>query len=154
MHLGNTTSNKIKFAHWSLRRILETSMMGLCFFWNSMNKIITLQHNAIKSWFEKSFHVVSHVFNVTRYKKLVDFVSKYALQYIAEESDWVEYLGLDNSYCGCTIRSTHDLPCACELVSFGVGSMPLQSVHFLCTRLSFLDISSGDTLAELFIQQE
>ncbi|XP_068477380.1 PKS-NRPS hybrid synthetase cheA-like [Phaseolus vulgaris] len=60
----------------------------------------------------------------------------------------------DKSHCGCTIRSTHGLPCACELASFGVGSIPLQSVHLIWTRLSFLDISSDDTSAELSIQQE
>ena len=85
---------------------------------------------------------------------MLGFVSKYALQYIAEESDRVEYVGLDKSRCGCTIRSTHGLPCACELASFGVGSIPLQSVHLIWTRLSFLDISSDDTSAELSIQQE
>ncbi|XP_068466719.1 uncharacterized protein [Phaseolus vulgaris] len=97
MHLGNMTSNRVEAAHWSLKRILETSMGDLCFFWESINKMIILQHNAIKSSFEKSLHVVSHVFNVTRYKKLLGFVSKYALQYIAEESDRVEYVGLDKS---------------------------------------------------------
>jgi len=116
--------------------------------------MIILQHNVIKSSFEKSLDVVSHVFNVTRYKKLVGFVTKYVLQYIAKKSDRVEYVGLDKSRCGCTIRYTHDLPCACELASFGVGSIPLQSMHFIWIRLSFLDISSGDTSAELSIQQE
>ena len=154
MHLGNTTSNRVESAHWSLKRILETSMGDLCFCWESINKMIILQHNAIKSSFEKSLHVVSHVFNVTRYKKLLGFVSKYALQYIAEESDQVQYVGLDKSRCGCTIRSTHGLPCACELASFGVSSIPLQSVHLIWTRLSFLDISSDDTSTELSIQQE
>jgi len=114
MHLDNTTSNKVEAAHWSLKRILETSMGDLCFCWDSMNKMIILQHNAIKSSFEKSLHVVSHVFNVTRYKKLVGFVSKYALQYIVEENDRIEYVGLDKSRCGCTIISTHGLPCACD----------------------------------------
>jgi len=35
-----------------------------------------------------------------------------------------------------------------------VGSIPLQSVHFIWTRLSFLDISSGDTSTELSTKQE
>jgi len=125
MHSGNMTSNIVAFAHWSLKRILETSMGDLCFCWDSMNKMIILQHNAIKSSFEKSLHVVTHVFNVTRYKELVDFVSKYALQYIAEGSDRVEYVGLDKSHCEGIIRSTHGLSCACELAFFGVGSIPL-----------------------------
>ncbi|XP_068492229.1 uncharacterized protein [Phaseolus vulgaris] len=124
MHLGNTTSNKVEAVHWSLKRILETSMGDLCFCWDSMNKMIILQHNAIKSSFA------------------------------CEESDRIEYVGLDKSRCGCTIISTHGLPCACELTSFSVGSIPLQSVHFIWTRLSFLDISSGDTSTELSIKPE
>jgi len=54
----------------------------------------------------------------------------------------------------CTLRYTHGLPCACELTSFGVGSIRLQSVHFIWTHISFSDISSIDTSAELSIQQE
>jgi len=107
------------------------SMRDLCFCWESMNKRIILQYNAIKSSLEKSLHVVGHVLNVTRYNKLFDFVSKYALLYIVEESDRVEYVGLDRSHCRCTLRSTHGLACAYELTSFGVRSIPLVLVHLI-----------------------
>jgi len=36
-----------------------------------MNKMIILQHNAIKASFRKSLHVVGHRFKVTAYKKLL-----------------------------------------------------------------------------------
>jgi len=68
---------------------------------------------------------------MTRYKKLLGFVSKYALQYIAEENDQLEYVGIDNSLYGCTLRPTHGLPCACELTSFGVDNISLQSMHVI-----------------------
>ena len=67
------------------------------------------------------------------------FVSKYDLQHIMEENDKVKYVGFDKDQCGCTLRSTHGLPCSYELASFGVGSIPLQSVHVLWTQLRFLE---------------
>jgi len=70
MLLGNTTSNRVKAAHWSLKRILQNSMEDLSFCWDSINKMIILQHNAIKASFQKSLHMVGHRFKVTTYKKL------------------------------------------------------------------------------------
>jgi len=174
MDLGNTTSNryerlkykllskllgnlsslifvlvyKVEGAHWNLKRILQTSMDDLCFCWDSINKMIVLQHNAIKASFEKSLHAVGHAFNIISYKKLLCFVPKYALQHITDEMDRIECVGLDKARCGCTLRSTHGLPCACELASFGVGCIPLQSLHVMWTRLNFLDISSDESSTE------
>jgi len=102
--------------------------------------MIILQHNAIKVSFQKSLHVVGHLFNVTTYKKLLGFVSKYVLQHIVKDMDRVKWIGFDKSQCGCSLRSTHRLSYACELASFGVGSIPLQFVHFMWTHLSFSDI--------------
>jgi len=65
MHLGNTTSNRVKAAYWTLKRILQNSMGDLCFCWDSVNKMIILQHNSIKASFQKSLHVVGHQFKVT-----------------------------------------------------------------------------------------
>ena len=48
MHLGNTTSNRVEVAHWRLKRILQNSMGNLCFCWDSINKMIILQHNAVE----------------------------------------------------------------------------------------------------------
>ena len=134
--------------------MLQTSMGDICFCWDSVNKMIILQHNAIKASFQKSLNVVSHLFNVIAYKNLVGFISKYALHVISEEMSRLKYVGFQKEHCGCTIRSTFGLPCACELASFGLGSIPLQSVHIFWTRLSFADISLPETASELSIQQE
>jgi len=111
--------------------MFQTPMRDLCYCRDSMNKIIILQHNAIKSSFEKIFHVVGHVFNVTRCNKLLDFVLKYASQNIGKEIDRVEYVGLDKSHCRCTLTFSNGIPCSCELTSFCVGSIRLQSMHFI-----------------------
>ncbi|XP_068471255.1 uncharacterized protein [Phaseolus vulgaris] len=154
MHLGNTTSNRVEAAHWSLKRVLQNSMGDLCFCWDSINKMIILQHNAIKDSFQKSLHVVGHRFKVTAYKKLLGFVSKYALNLISEELDRVKSVGFDKSRCGCSLTCTHGLPCACQLASFGVGSIPLKSVHVMWTRLSFEDIATEQSSSELSIDKE
>jgi len=51
--------------------------------------------------------MVGHVFNVTTYKKMLGFISKYASQHIMEEN---------KAHYSCTIKSTHDLSCSCELI--------------------------------------
>jgi len=70
-------------------------MGDLCFYWDSINKMIILQHNAIKASFQKSLHVVRHRFKVTAYNKFLDFVPKYALNLIAEKCDKVKSVGFD-----------------------------------------------------------
>jgi len=118
--------------------------------------MIILQHNAIKASFQKSLHVVGHQFKVTTYKKLLGFVFKYALNLIAEEElDKVKSVGFDKNRCGgCTLTCTHGLPCAYQLASFGVGSIPLKSVYVTWTRLSFEDIASQQCSSELSIDKE
>jgi len=132
-----------------LKRILHNSMGDLCFCWDSINKMIILQHNAMKASLQKSLHVVGHRFKVTTYKKLLGFVSKYALNLIVEELDRVKSVGFDKRRCGCTLACTHGLSCVCELASFGVGTIPLKSVHVMWTQLSFEDIATEQCSSEL-----
>ncbi|XP_028181342.1 protein trichome birefringence-like 42 [Glycine soja] len=67
-------------------------------------------------------------------------VSRCALNEIAAELDRIQYCGNDPSSCGCSIRSTHGLPCACELSSYAVSSIPLESVHMFWRRLHFSQV--------------
>ena len=104
-----------------------------------MNNMMTLQHTQIKASFETSTHVVGHVFKVTLYKKLLGMISMYALNEIAVEYECVAYAGKNHSRCGCVIRTTHGLPCACELSKYVVGSIPLETIHIFWRRLGFSD---------------
>ncbi|KAH1249259.1 hypothetical protein GmHk_05G012659 [Glycine max] len=65
MHLGNTTTNRVESAHWSLKRILQNSVGDLCSVWDAMNNMMTLHHIKIKASFETSTHVIGHVFKKT-----------------------------------------------------------------------------------------
>ncbi|XP_028236689.1 uncharacterized protein LOC114416008 [Glycine soja] len=129
----------VESAHWSLKRLLENSLGDICNVWEAMNNMMTLQHTQIKASFETSTHVVGHVFKVTLYKKLFCMISRYALNEIATEYEHVPYAGKNPTRCGCVIRSTHSLPCACELSKYVFGSIPLEIIHIFWRGLSFSD---------------
>ena len=101
--------------------------------------MITLQHTEIKASFETDAHMVGHVFKVTLYKKLLGMVSRYALNQIVVEFERAHYVGTNPSRCGCIMRTTHDLPCACELSKYVLGTIPLETIHMFWQRLSFSD---------------
>ena len=99
--------------------------------------MIVLQHTKIKASFETSTHVLRHVFKVTLYKKLLGMVSRYALNQIAVEFTRVSYADIDSFCCGCVMRTTHGLPCACELGRYVFGSIPLSIIHMFWWMLIF-----------------
>ncbi|KAH1189927.1 hypothetical protein GmHk_20G057601 [Glycine max] len=152
MHLGNTTTNRVESAHWALKRVLQNSLGDLCSVWDVMNNMITLQHVEIKVSFNTSTHVVGNVFKKTLYKRLLGMVSRNTLNEITVEVKRLRYVGNDPSSCGCVMRSTHDLPCACELSRYTAGSIPVDSVHMFWKRLCFLD--QGLCEAEVNIKEE
>ncbi|KAH1213105.1 hypothetical protein GmHk_14G041123 [Glycine max] len=114
--------------------------------------MIMLQNTEIKTSFETSTHVVGHIFKVTLYKKLLSMVSRYALNQIAAEFERVNYVGIDSSRCGHVMRTTHDLPCACELARYIVGTITLNIIHMFCRRLSFSN--QGLSEPEVSINEE
>ena len=130
---------RVESAHWALRRLLQNSLGDLCSVWEAMNNMITLQYTKIKAFFETSTHVVGHVFKVTLYKRLLGMVSRYALNQIAAKFECVHYAGKNPSRCGCVMRTTHGLPCACELSKYVLGTIPLETTHMFWWRLSLSD---------------
>ena len=145
---------RVEQAHENLKRMLQTSMGNLCTCWDAINNLLVLQHNEIKASFEKSLHVQTHTFNKSLYEALLGMVSKYALVHISEEFNRVQFVGFDKEKCGCVLRRTHGLPCACELARYSFDVIPLNVVHVMWTRLSFSDLSSSQSSCELSIKRE
>ncbi|KAH1210821.1 hypothetical protein GmHk_15G045039 [Glycine max] len=133
-------------------RVLQNSLEDLCSVWDAMNNMITLQHVEIKASFETNTHVAGHVFKKTLYKRLVGMVSRNALNEIATEVERLHYLGNDPFSCGCVMRSTLGLPCACELSRYTAGSIPVDSVHMFWRKLCFSD--QGLCEVEVSIKEE
>ncbi|KAH1222070.1 hypothetical protein GmHk_12G035323 [Glycine max] len=128
MYLGNTITNKYEDF---IRRLPQNNLGDLCSIWEDVNNIISLQHTEIDTSFETSTYVVGHVFKITLFKRLLGMVSRYALNQIVAEFERVHYVGKNPSHCGCVMRTTHGLPCACELSKYVVGTIPLETIHML-----------------------
>jgi len=98
--------------------------------------------------------VVGHVFKVTLYKKLLGMVSRYALNETAAKFERVAYAGKNPSRYGCVMRSTHVLPCACELFKYVVSFIPLETIHIFWRRLSFSDQGLSETQVTITEEME
>ncbi|KAH1254730.1 Protein FAR1-RELATED SEQUENCE 5 [Glycine max] len=143
---------RVEYAHWSRKRVLQNCVGDLCSVWDAMNNMMTLQHTEIRALFERSMHVVSHVFKKTLYKRLLGLVSRYALNEISVEFERIRHFKDNPSSCGCVLRTTLGLPCACELQRYDGGNIPLDAVHMYWRRLSFSD--QGLCEAEVSIKEE
>ncbi|KAL5191774.1 Protein FAR1-RELATED SEQUENCE 5 [Glycine soja] len=143
---------RIESAHWSQKRVLQNCVGDLCSVWDATNNMMTLQHTEIRALFERSTHVVSHVFKKTLYKRLLGMVSRYALNEISVEFERIRHFKDNPSSCGCVLRTTLGLPCACELQRYDGGNIPLDAVHMYLRRLSFSD--QGLCEAEVSIKEE
>ncbi|KAH1212597.1 Protein FAR1-RELATED SEQUENCE 5 [Glycine max] len=112
--------------------------------------------NAVKTVFPEStnllcrFHIDKNV--KAKCKSLIGEKNADALNQIASEVDRLRYLGNNLSSCGCVMKSTHGLPCACELSRYTAGSIPLESVHLFWKRLCFSDQGLCET--EVTIKEE
>ncbi|KAH9685250.1 Endonuclease [Citrus sinensis] len=125
MHFGNLTTNRVESSHSRLKKELGTSQGNFETSWTKIHSLLELLHTNIKASFEKSLTVVQHQFKPAEFKKLRGFISISALQMVLSESKNTNSIGIDVSVCGCTIRSTHGLPCAHEIVEYKRESRPI-----------------------------
>ena len=129
-------------------------MGDLCSCWDGIHNVIILQHNEIKASFERSINLISDSYKALSYRRLVGNISRCALELLAPELERVKKIGFDSSRCGCILRQTYGLPCACELARYDPGIIPLQEIHVMWTRLSFSNVSSSQSEGQLSIQRE
>ncbi|XP_027192409.2 uncharacterized protein [Cicer arietinum] len=155
MHFGNTTTQRVESAHWSLKRILQDSIGDICSVWETINSMIVLQHNEIIASFEKSIIQKVHRYSNRLYANLRGVVSKNAIDHIAAEYDRVKYVGIDQTECRCTIRTTHGLPCACEIARYSMipRSIPLDAIHGWWSKLTF-HVDASSQPSELSVKHE
>jgi len=129
-------------------------MGDICSCWDGIHNVIILQQNEIKTSFERSLNLTSDSYKVLSYKRLVGYVSRYALGLLAPKLERVKKIGFDTSRCGCVLRQTYGLPCACELAQYDPGMIPLQEIHIMWTRLTFSNVSSSQSQGQLSIQRK
>ncbi|XP_073224785.1 protein FAR-RED IMPAIRED RESPONSE 1-like [Cicer arietinum] len=155
MHFGNTTTQRVESAHWSLKRILQDNIGDICSVWEAINSMIVLQHNEIIASFEKSIIQKVHRYSNKLYANLHGVVSKNAIDHIAAEYDRVKYVGIDQTECRCTIRTTHGQPCACEIARYSMipRSIPLDDIHVWWSKLTF-HVDASSKPSELSVKHE
>lgn len=113
--------------------------------------VIILQHNEIKASFANILNLTSDVFNPSRYKIFIGYVSKYALELISQEFDRVHHIRFDSESCGCIIKQIYGLPCTYELTQYDLGVIPQYEIYITWIRLNFSNISSNVSQTELCI---
>ncbi|CAK8536926.1 unnamed protein product [Lathyrus sativus] len=85
LHLGNTTTNRVEFAHWKLKQMLGNSIGDMVKCWEAMNDNLKLQLGNIRASFQKSFYEAEHAHVSPFYNNLRGSVSRDAWRHIAEE---------------------------------------------------------------------
>ncbi|KAJ1434374.1 MULE transposase domain [Sesbania bispinosa] len=87
----------------------------------------------VDAWINKNMHLGTTTTNRvesahSRLKKCFKIVEQH-----------INYVGIDSSACGCTLRKTHGLPCACQLSKYVCmgNHIPITKVHIIWMRLTF-----------------
>jgi hypothetical protein len=111
--------------------MLENSKGELCKCWDAMNDNIILRIGNIRASFQKSFYYTERMHNGPFFQNLRGFVSRAAMTHIVKELKRCAYVETNKDICGCTLRSTCGLPCACELSGYKLTGVPipLDSIH-------------------------
>ncbi|XP_058776233.1 uncharacterized protein LOC131650548 [Vicia villosa] len=111
-YIESTILDKVKekfFCAW-------TDKGDLCKALDTINHMISNQHNEIQTSFGRSITVLEHRFKKNiLYSQLIENVSRAGLNYIFHEANRSETIGGDTAKCGCTITITYGLPCACDI---------------------------------------
>lgn len=138
---------RVESAHWKLKQMLEHSKGDLFSCLKGMDDNMTLQVVNIKESFQKSFYYTEKLHSSPFFQNLRSFVSRAAMNLISDEFQRVGIVGTDKDICGCTLRSTCELPCACELGGYKVSgvSIPLDSVHGHWKKLTMEEPLEDDT---------
>ncbi|XP_052730098.1 uncharacterized protein LOC128195740 [Vigna angularis] len=66
----------------------------------------------------------------------------------------VQQIGLDSSKCGCVLRRTFGVPCACELARYDHRMIPVGEFHIMWRRLHLSNVELNETESQLSIKDE
>lgn len=118
--------------------MLNTSQGVFTRYWDDVNTMLEMQLGAIKISFKKSVAIIEHQYNTQFYSTLHDFVSWQCIQHIKKELERVKRVGTDKFEHGYFIRTTHGLPCACELAGLLIQGYhaPLESIHLVFEEIT------------------
>ncbi|XP_074300736.1 uncharacterized protein LOC141632047 [Silene latifolia] len=115
LHLGNTTISRVESSHSILKAWLKSANLNLDTMWSRIHSMFVAQHSKIRYELEVSR---SRPRNGDRVLSLLQGnVAINAIKIMEEEIKREIKLGnVLEDHCGCVLRVTHGLPCACTLI--------------------------------------
>ncbi|XP_050207737.1 PKS-NRPS hybrid synthetase cheA-like [Mercurialis annua] len=132
LHFGNTTTCRVESAHAQLKQWLNSSTGALDTVWTKVDCVIQSQLTDIRKTLEGSRQTIGVHRRGYPYDHVSYKVSHYCLDLVAKELRRMRELSCDVLVrCGCVLRTTHQIPCACELkavIDAGV-LISLDSIH-------------------------
>jgi alpha-glucosidase len=127
MHIGNTTTNRVESQHGVLKQYILDCKGDFVKCWDAMNQMLSNQFTELKTSFGQSTAQVEHHFkDHFLYSKLVYNVSRDALRFIRGEEERSRECGRNRKKCGCVIKLTYGLPCACLLALKIEKKLPIR----------------------------
>ncbi|KAI3873903.1 hypothetical protein MKW98_001552 [Papaver atlanticum] len=140
-HLGNTTT-KAESEHEKLRKYLGTAVDSYTTCWKVMHTMIKDEIAQIKSSFEQSLTTLKHEHLSPVFEELRNHVSHKALELLLLEISCSEKIDKEESSCSCSLRTTHGLPCAHELLKYVPEgkAIPLSDIDSHWKQLSIVPI--------------
>ncbi|KAK9756138.1 hypothetical protein RND81_01G076200 [Saponaria officinalis] len=114
-HLGNTVTSRVKSAHSLLKAWLKSAHRTLDTMWSWIHFMLDGQHSKISKELEDSMsrpRITHRLFSLLQGKVSTKFI-----EIMEEEVKRGVALGIGLELgCGCVLRTTHGLPCACTLI--------------------------------------
>ncbi|KAK9756694.1 hypothetical protein RND81_01G115100 [Saponaria officinalis] len=132
-HLGNTATSRVESAHSLLKAWLKSAHLTLDTMWSRIHSMLEGQHSKICKELQDSMsrpRITQRFFSLLQGK-----VSTKAIEIMEDECKRGVSLGIRLELgCGCVLRTTHGLPCACTLVDLknnGSRAMPKNDNNVL-----------------------
>ncbi|KAK9681868.1 hypothetical protein RND81_10G033300 [Saponaria officinalis] len=155
-HLGNTATSRVESAHSLLKAWLKSVHLTLDTMWSRINSMLKGQHSKIRKELQDSMsrpRITQRLFSLLQGK-----VSTKALEIMEGELKRGIVLGVGLELgCGCVLRTTHGLPCACTLVDLNNNGsrVHLSDIHSFWRTLEYdneeaMPKNDNDMLEDLF----
>ncbi|KAL4576044.1 hypothetical protein LXL04_012132 [Taraxacum kok-saghyz] len=138
LNFEERTTNRAESQHSKLKKYIGPKNYSLDKFIGSIDRFVRSQLTAIYDSFETSLISRRHEHNLKCFDDLRGFVSLQALDKLVGEIQRLCTHRIDFSNCGCIIRHSCGLPCACMLAPYlnSDDKIPLDSIDVFWRKLN------------------
>ncbi|KAK9682620.1 hypothetical protein RND81_10G085900 [Saponaria officinalis] len=132
-HIGNTATSRVESAHSLLKAWLKSAHLTLDTMWSRIHSMLEGQHSKIRKELQDSMsrlRITQRLFSLLQGKIMEDELKRGVALGVGLE------LG-----CGCVLRTTHGLPCACTLIDMkdNGSRVHLSDIHSFWRTLEYDD---------------